>query len=116
MRKESFGRIIFLSSVVAQIGTPGNVAYAASKSALWGMTKVIAKENATKGITANCINLGYMNAGMISTIPEDILNDIINSIPQKKLGDLYNITNAIDFIIKSDYITGTNIDINGGLY
>jgi NAD(P)-dependent dehydrogenase (short-subunit alcohol dehydrogenase family) len=116
MRKQNFGRIINLSSIVPQIGTLGNVAYAASKSALWGLTKVVANENASNGITANCLNLGYFDIGMISTIPKEILDEIIETIPQKRLGNPINIINAIKFLIESDYVTGTCIDINGGRY
>ncbi|MCK5146210.1 SDR family oxidoreductase [bacterium] len=116
MRKQNYGRIINISSVVPQIGTPGNVAYAASKAALWGMSKVIAIENATKGITSNCLNLGYCNIGMIETIPHDILKRIIETIPLKRLCEPHNITNAIEFLIASEYVTGTEININGGMY
>lgn len=116
MRAQSYGRIINIASVVPQIGTPGNVAYSASKAALWGMSKVIAKENATKGITSNCLNLGYCSLGMIDTIPKEILKSIVDMIPQKRLCEPYNITNAIDFLIASDYVTGTEININGGLF
>lgn len=116
MRVQGFGRIINISSVVPQIGTVGTAAYATSKSALWGLTKVIAKENATKGITANCLNLGYFNVGMIDTIPKPILNNIIESIPMKRLGDISNIISAINFLIEADYITGEGININGGVF
>lgn len=116
MREQNYGRIINISSVVPQIGTPGNVAYAASKSALWGMSKVLAMENATKGITSNCINLGYCSIGMTETIPEETFKQIINTIPQKRLCEPHNITNAIEFLIASDYVTGTEININGGLF
>ena len=116
MREQKFGRIINFGSVVPQIGMQGTAAYAGSKSALWGITKVIAKENAIKGITVNTLNLGYFNVGMISEVPEKILNSIVDTIPVKKLGDPKNILNAIKFLINSDYITGTAIDINGGLY
>ena len=116
MRAQNYGRIINISSIVPQIGAPGNVAYAASKSALWGMSKVIAIENATKGITSNCLNLGYCSIGMIETIPPDILSRIIETIPQKRLCEPNNIINAIEFLIASDYVTGTEININGGLY
>ena len=116
MREQHYGRIINISSVVPQIGAPGNVAYAASKSALWGMSKVIAVENAIKGITSNCLNLGYCSLGMVKTIPAEVLNKIIETIPQKKLCEPYNITNAIEFLISSDYVTGAEININGGLH
>ena len=116
MREQGYGRIINICSVVPQIGAAGNVAYAASKSALWGMSKVIAVENATKGITSNCLNVGYCTIGMAETIPAPVLEKIIESIPQKRLCQPYNITNAIDFLIASDYVTGAEIDINGGQY
>jgi len=116
MREQNYGRIINFSSVVPQIGSIGTAAYAGSKSALWGITKVISKENASKGITINSLNLGYFDIGMISEVPENFLNSIIEQIPKKALGDPQNILNAINFLINSDYITGTSIDINGGLY
>jgi acetoacetyl-CoA reductase/3-oxoacyl-[acyl-carrier protein] reductase len=116
MRDQNFGRIVNFSSVVPQIGTMGTSAYASSKSALWGMSKVIAKENASKGITINSLNLGYFSIGMISEVPESVLKAIIEFIPKKDLGNPVNILNAINFLINSDYITGSEININGGLY
>lgn len=116
MRAENFGRIINISSVVSELGIPGTAAYASSKAALWGLTKVIAKENASKGVTCNCLNLGYFDIGMISEVPEKVLNEIVQSIPQRQLGHPNNIYNAVEFLVKSDYVTGTAIDINGGLY
>jgi acetoacetyl-CoA reductase/3-oxoacyl-[acyl-carrier protein] reductase len=116
MREQNFGRIINIASVTSQKGTVGTSAYSSTKSALWGLTRVVANENATKGVTCNCLNLGYFNIGMITQVPENILNEIIKTIPQKKLGDPINIYNAINFLTESDYITGTEININGGLY
>lgn len=115
MRKQNYGRIINISSVTAQRGSVGTAAYSSSKAALWGFTKVVAIENASKGITANCLNLGYFDVGMISEVPVQILDQIIATIPQKKLGNPMNILNAINFLIESDYITGTGIDLSGGL-
>lgn len=116
MRKVGYGRIIFCSSVVPQIGVPGTSAYAASKSGLWGLTKVVAKENALKGITCNCLNLGYIDIGMTKTaIPCNIQSELKESIPCKKFGNPSNVLNAVNFIINSDYVNGSLIDINGGL-
>jgi len=115
MQQKGYGRIINFSSIVAQKGIPGTSAYAASKSALWGMTKCIAAENANKGITINNLNLGYFDIGMISDVPEKLLAKIKQEIPTKRLGNPDNIYNAIKFLLDSDYITGTSIDINGGL-
>ena len=116
MREESFGRIINFSSVVAQNGIPGTSAYAASKAGLWGMTKAIAVENASKGITINNLNLGYFNIGMINEVPQEIKEVIKSKIAiGHQFGDPNNIFEAIKFIIKAPYLTGTSIDINGGI-
>lgn len=115
MREQNYGRLVFVASVVPQLGVPGTSAYSGSKAGLWGLMKVISKENALKGITANCLNLGYYNIGMISEVPEDMMKVVLNTIPMKKLGDPINIYNAMQFLFESDYITGTEININGGL-
>jgi NAD(P)-dependent dehydrogenase (short-subunit alcohol dehydrogenase family) len=116
MRESGYGRIINFSSIVAQKGIPGTSAYAASKSALWGLSKSVAVENASKGITINNLNLGYFDIGMISDVPEPILDSIKKTIPTKKLGDPQNIYSAVIFIIENDYLNGTSLDINGGLF
>lgn len=116
MQAENFGRIINISSVVAQIGVPGTVAYSASKAALWGMTRTVAKECAPSNITCNCVTLGYFNIGMISEVPDNIKDRIRSSIPMQRFGDPINLIHAIDFVRKSDYLTGSSIDLNGGLF
>lgn len=117
MRQMNYGRIVFISSVVPQIGIPGTSSYATSKSALWGLTKTIAKENADKDITCNCINLGYMDGGMtFNQLNEQQRKNVIDSIPMKKLGHLDNVSHAVNFLMKSDYVTGTQINVNGGLF
>jgi NAD(P)-dependent dehydrogenase (short-subunit alcohol dehydrogenase family) len=115
MRKNNYGRVINFSSVLAQMGVIGNSAYSSSKAALWGMAKSIATENASKGITINTLNLGYFNIGMINDVPVEIQNKIKEKIPTNHFGDPINIYNAINFLIASDYVNGTSIDINGGL-
>ncbi|MFA7379169.1 MAG: SDR family oxidoreductase [Bacteroidia bacterium] len=115
MRENNYGRIINLSSVVARTGVPGTSAYAASKSALWGMSKAIAAESAAKNITINCLNLGYFNIGMISIVPEKMQEAIKSKIPSGKFGDPTDILNAVNFLIASEYINGEAIDINGAL-
>ena len=114
MRKRGFGRIIFLSSVTPHLGVPGTSAYSAAKSALWGLTKVLAKENADRNVLINCLNLGYMDGGMTHRIKD--YEKIKETIPVKKFGDFKEIANAVEFLVRSDYITGTNIEINGGLW
>lgn len=118
MRKNEFGRIIFMSSVVAQTGFIGASAYAASKSGLIGLTKTISKEVANKGITINAIALGYFNAGMIEDVPEDMQEQLKKSIPVSSLGKPEELAELIKYIIseKSSYLTGQTINLNGGLY
>lgn len=116
MREENYGRIINFSSVVAQISVPGTSAYAASKAGLWGLTKSVAVENAKKGITINNLNLGYFNIGMINDVPKEFQKAIKERIPFENFGDPENIFKAVKFLIEVDYITGTSIDLNGGLY
>lgn len=116
MEADNFGRIINISSVVAQLGVRGTSAYAASKSALWGMTKTIAKECAESNITCNCLTLGYFDIGMISEVPEKMKERMLSTIPMKRFGDPINIVHAIDFVRKADYLTGSSLDLNGGLF
>ncbi|MDC1202749.1 SDR family oxidoreductase [Crocinitomicaceae bacterium] len=117
MRKNKFGRIVFFSSIVAQKGVVGTSAYSASKSALLGLTRTMASELATSGVTVNCISPGYMDKGMISEVSDQFLSDILESIPAKTLGSSENITHSVSFLLneKADYITGQVINVNGGM-
>ena len=116
MREEGYGRIINFSSIVAQMGIPGTSAYAASKAGLWGLSKSIAVENATKGITINNLNLGYFDIGMIKDVPEKFQEIIKEKIPTGNFGNPDNIFNAVKFLMETDYINGSSIDINAGLF
>ena len=116
MRRQEWGRIINMSSIVGEVGIPGTVAYSTSKSGLFGLTKTLAAENAKKHITVNVLALGYFDIGMISVIKPDIQEKIKENIPMGRFGDPRNIELAIRFLIESDYITGTVLNMNGGLY
>jgi len=116
MRTKRYGRIIFISSILEKISVPGTAAYTVSKAGLSALARVIAVENATKGITANSITLGYLNTGIIRDVPERYLNEtVIPSIPQKKLGTIADVTLATDYLIAADYVTGTSLNVSGGL-
>jgi len=115
MREQKYGRIINFSSVVAQKPTPGISAYAASKSALWGLSKSIAVENAALNITINNINLGYSTLGMIDMVPEEYKEKILQQIPARKFCDPQDILNTVNYLNTTPYITGSSIDISGGL-
>ena len=115
MRRYNYGRIINFSSVVPILGISGTSSYASSKSALWGLSRAICAENATKGITINNLNLGYFDIGMLDQIPQELLELIKNTIPCKEFGNPIDIYRAVKFIIECSYINGASIDINGGL-
>lgn len=116
MIKEKWGRIINISSVVSQAGVCGTSAYAASKSGLTGLTKTLAKEYGRYGINVNCLRLGYFSTGLIETISPEKVELLKKQIPLNSLGDPMNIYLAVEFLIRSDYVTGAVIDINGGLF
>jgi NAD(P)-dependent dehydrogenase (short-subunit alcohol dehydrogenase family) len=118
MRYHHYGRIINISSVVAQLGAVGTSAYAASKSALFGLTKSAALELAPKGITVNTIALGYMQAGMIHELSEDRVKDIVSGIPMGSLGNPKSLAAMIEFLASEEagYVTGQILNLNGGMY
>lgn len=115
MRNQKFGRIINFSSVVAIKPTQGISSYAASKSALWGLAKSVAIENAALNITINNINLGYSELGMIEMVPAEYKKNIIAQIPTGILCPPGDILNTVNFLRTTRYITGASIDLNGGL-
>lgn len=118
MRKQKWGRIINISSVVGQTGFAGTSAYTASKAGLIGLTKTLSKELSTSGVTVNTLALGYFNKGMIRDVPDDMRKAIEEEIPLKRLGEPKAICHSIAYLIDeaSDYITGQTINVNGGLY
>lgn len=115
MREQKYGRIINFSSVVALKPTPGISSYAASKSALWGLSKSVAIENASHNITINNINLGYSELGMIQEVPVEFKKNIISQIPAGILCEPKDILNTVKYLISTKYINGSSIDLNGGL-
>ena len=115
MRAQKSGRIINFSSVIASKATPGVSSYAASKSALWGMTKSLSQENAALNITINNINMGYSELGMIEKVPKEFLDALINQIPAKRLCEPIDIYKTVQYLMDCGYINGASIDLNGGL-
>lgn len=115
MREQGYGRVINLSSVVAQTPVPGTSAYAASKAGLWGMTRALAAENAKKGITINNLNLGYFNIGMITEVPAEFQPVVKAKIPTGEFGDPENILRTVKFVVTNDYLNGASIDVSAGM-
>lgn len=116
MREQGYGRIINFSSVVATLPTPGVSAYAASKAAIVGLTKSLAVENGSKGVTVNAINLGYTNIGMgVNDVPVEYQEKIKSKISLGRFCEPEEIYNTIKFLISTEYVNGASIDINGGI-
>lgn len=118
MKSQGSGRIVNVSSVNAQKGQFSQANYAASKAGVYGFTKSLAQELMSKNITVNSISPGYVNTRLMQGIRPDILDEIINLIPAKRLADPQEVAWAIEFLIseKSRYITGANLSVNGGLH
>ncbi len=118
MREGGWGRIIYMSSVVPQIGVPGTAAYASTKAGLGGLCKTISKEVMKNNITANLISLGYFDAGLLYQIPEDIRSQIKETIPKKEFGSPKDVVECILYMCSehAGYLTGQTINLNGGLY
>ena len=116
MMKNKFGRIINITSIIGLTGNVGQANYAASKAGLIGMTKSIAKEVGSRGITANCIAPGWIDTNMTSNLPESSKKELLNKIPVKKIGKPEDIAYAVLFLASDEagYITGQTITIDGG--
>ena len=115
MIDDRWGRIVHMSSIASVKGVSGTIAYSTSKTGLFGMSKVLANEYARFGITSNVIIPGYLDTGLIDTLDEKSRLKILESIPSKKFGSPSNIVNAIDFLIKSEYVNGSSINVDGGI-
>ena len=117
MVKRRFGRVVFISSVVAYTGNPGQVNYTASKSAISGLVKSLALELSTRNITVNSVAPGFIRSNMTDRLNDEQKNAILDRIPMKKLGDPNDIAKAVGFLCSenANYITGQTLHVNGGL-
>ncbi len=115
MIKQNWGRIISITSTGAMRGSQGTLAYSASKSGLCGLTRVYATEYARFNITANLLSLGYFECGLYDSLSKDIQNKLRHEIPSKRLGNVHNISQAIFFLMQSDFTNGATINIDGGI-
>ena len=117
MVKKRYGRIVFISSVVAHTGNPGQVNYTASKAAISGIVKSLALELSTRNITVNSVAPGFIRSNMTDKLNDDQKSAILDKIPMKKLGDSSDIAKAVGFLCSenANYITGQTLHVNGGL-
>lgn len=117
MMKKRFGRIINITSIVGVTGNAGQVNYAASKAGMIGMTKSFAQEIATRGITANCIAPGFIETAMTAELPENVIKNMLDAIPQGRMGQADEIAASVAFLASNEasYITGQTLHVNGGM-
>ncbi|WP_432892942.1 3-oxoacyl-[acyl-carrier-protein] reductase [Kribbella sp. CA-245084] len=111
------GRIVFISSVVGLLGSPGQVNYAASKSGLIGMARSIARELGSRGITANVVAPGFVETDMTAVLPEETQKQYLSQIPLGRFGLTEEIANAVRWLASEEagYITGAVIPVDGGI-
>jgi acetoacetyl-CoA reductase len=118
MRDRHYGRIVNISSINGRKGQAGQSNYAAAKAGIFGFTKSVALENASRNVTANAVAPGYCDTAMVAAVKPEVLQGIIAGIPAGRLGTPEDIGRVVAFLAaeQSGYITGTTIDVNGGQY
>ncbi len=118
MTKARKGRIINITSVVAVTGNPGQVNYCASKAGMIGFTKSLAQEIASRNITVNAVAPGFIDTDMTGELGEKARQAILSTIPMKKLGSPDDIAAAVAYLAspEADYVTGTTLHVNGGMF
>ncbi|CAD0185253.1 3-oxoacyl-[acyl-carrier-protein] reductase FabG [Ruegeria sp. THAF57] len=117
MMKSRWGRIINISSVVGATGNPGQANYAASKAGMVGMTKSLAYEVASRGITANAVAPGFITTAMTDKLTDDQKAGILGQVPAGRMGDASEIAAAVLYLASPEagYVTGTTLHVNGGM-
>ncbi|MDP2740796.1 MAG: 3-oxoacyl-[acyl-carrier-protein] reductase [Pseudorhodobacter sp.] len=116
MMKARWGRIINISSVVAQAGNPGQANYAAAKAGVVGMSKSLAQEVASRGITVNCVAPGLVVTAMTDKLNDEQRKSILAGVPAGRMGEPHEVAAAVLYLASEEaaYVTGATIDINGG--
>jgi len=117
MMRARSGRVVFLSSVVGEMGNAGQAAYSASKAALLGLTKTLAREYASRSITVNAVAPGFIDTDMTTAITDEMKEGMLRSIPLGRTGTAMEVAHAIAFLCSDEasYITGQTLRVNGGM-
>ncbi|MES2633412.1 MAG: 3-oxoacyl-ACP reductase FabG [Pseudomonadota bacterium] len=118
MMKQRYGRIISITSVVGASGNPGQANYAAAKAGVAGMSRSLARELGSRGITVNCIAPGFIETDMTASLPEEQQKALLGQIPLGHLGKPADIAHAVAWLAspQAGYVTGQEIHVNGGMY
>jgi 3-oxoacyl-[acyl-carrier protein] reductase len=118
MMKQRYGRIVNITSVVGASGNPGQANYAAAKAGVAGMTRALARELGSRGITVNCVAPGFIETDMTASLPEEQQKALLGQIPAGRLGKPAEIAHAVAFLAspRAGYITGQEIHVNGGMH
>ena len=118
MMKARQGRIINITSVVAAMGNAGQTNYTASKAGIEGFTRSLAREIGSRQITVNCVAPGFIDTDMTNELDEALIQSMLNTVPLARLGKPEDIAAAVNFLASEEagYITGTVLDVNGGMY
>jgi 3-oxoacyl-[acyl-carrier protein] reductase len=118
MMKARAGRIISITSVVGSSGNPGQANYAAAKAGVAGLTRALAREIGSRGITVNCVAPGFIDTDMTKALPEAQRGALLGQIPLGRLGQVDDVAAAVVFLASSGaaYVTGTTLHVNGGMF
>jgi 3-oxoacyl-[acyl-carrier protein] reductase len=118
MSKQRYGRIVNISSVVGEMGNPGQANYCASKAGLLGLTKSVARELARRNVTVNAVTPGFIVTEMTEALPEKAREELTAQIPLGRLGEAEDIAHAVLFLVsdRAGYVTGQVLGVNGGMY
>jgi len=118
MMKQRYGRIIIITSVVGASGNPGQANYAAAKAGVAGMTRALARELGSRGITVNCVAPGFIETDMTAVLPEEQQKALLGQIPLGHLGKPDDIAHAVAYLAsaRAGYITGQELHVNGGMF
>ena len=114
MRERGYGRIVLISSILADSPVVSTGVYAGCKGFLDSLSKTVALENASKGITCNSLRLGYFDGGLTYRIPENFREELLKGIPMKRFGTIDELVAILELLIQVEYITGINLKVNGG--
>ncbi|WP_243318130.1 3-oxoacyl-[acyl-carrier-protein] reductase [Geothrix paludis] len=117
MMKQRWGRIINIASVVGQMGNPGQANYVAAKAGLIGLTKSVARELASRNVTANAVTPGYIETAMTAGLPDEVKAEFTKQIPLGRMGTADDIAASVAFLASDEagYITGQVLSVNGGM-